>query len=34
MVTARRETTMMAVDDDDNKVDGNGVTGNSDGYVR
>jgi len=25
---------MMAADNDDNKVDGNGVTGNDDGYVR
>jgi len=24
----------MAADDDDNEVDGNGVTGDNDGYIR
>jgi len=26
--------TTMAADDDDNEVDGNGVTGDDDGYIR
>jgi len=30
----RRDTTTMAADYDNNEVDGNGVTGNDDGYVR
>ena len=30
----RRDTMTMAADDGDNEVDGNGVTGNNDGYVR
>jgi len=32
-VDGRRDTTTMAADNDDNEVDGNGVTGDEDGYV-
>jgi hypothetical protein len=30
----RRDTVTMVADNDNNKVDGNGVTGDNDGYVR
>ena len=36
MATAhgRRDTTTMVADDYDNEVDGNGMMGDNDGYVR